>query len=199
MNRCVTDIEFGTEGQEIKCFSRKKMKNVSTMLKNIVSDVSLSCLSWMRWAMKVLNWTKHVRLGATMLGRHGVFVCVVVSWILGLNVACRVCSTMIMTRLKEALWVINYDFDMTPVKVVDEQFLKIHFAFAIQSSAKHWLSKHWQFFSNWRLTKNFKNCQFFADDCIEKSSEFSLVMTFSICQLTKMAGRTIIFIWSRNG
>ena len=104
MNRCVTDIEFGTEWQEIRCFPRKKIKDVSTMLKNIVSDVSLSCLSWMRWAMKVSNWTKLVLLGATMLGRQRVFVSVVVSWILGLNVACRVCSTMIMTRLKEALW-----------------------------------------------------------------------------------------------
>ena len=189
MKRCVTYIKFGTEGQEIKCFSRKKMKHVSTMLNCLVAglvakNVSLSCLSWMRWAMKVLNWTKLVRRGPTLV-RHIGIVVVVVPWIIAVNVATRIVPTMIMTRLKEALWLWHDSSQSCGWTIFENSF---RFCYTVVGEAL-------AVFPNWRLTKN---CQFFADDC-NKSSEFSLVMTGSICRLTEMAGRTIIFIRSRNG
>ena len=52
---CVSVIEFGMEGQEIRCFSQKKVRELSTMLNILAAAVSLSCHSSMRWVMKVLN------------------------------------------------------------------------------------------------------------------------------------------------
>ena len=95
---CVSVIEFGMEGQEIRCFSRKKIKKFTTIQVLVLHFVSLSCHSLTLRVKKLLNWTKLVRWRHTL---YVVVLVVVVPVILAIKVSWRLAAALIMTRLNK--------------------------------------------------------------------------------------------------